>query len=101
MVALAADAGVAITSCAAAAVLVDASAAAARVCVTAAVVRFGSEGGVLLAMGAGAVFGGAILPDTAGASGFGAGSDLRAASTFWAGCGFWATSGFGATCKKA
>jgi hypothetical protein len=51
-------------------VLLDAPPLAARVCVTAAAVRFGSGNGVLLG-GAAVTLGGAILPDTAGA---GAGS---------------------------
>src|SRR3954470_16774226 len=93
----------------AALVLLDASAPGARVWVTAAVLRFGSDGGVLLdgaaavLDGAAAVLEGTILPDTAGACawlgsgtcgrtgslgvicGFGSGSDFWAACTFGAG----------------
>ena len=95
-------AGVATTGSATAVVLADASAPAARVCVTPAVVRFASEAGVLRAVGAGGVLAGAILPDAAGAcaglgsavsglasslgptSGFAAGPDVWAASTLCA-----------------
>src|SRR4051812_49473019 len=102
------DTGSAVTAvlagASAAAALPDATAPVDRVCVTAAVVRLGSDGGALLA-GAVAVLGAMILPDTAGAcaaftsavcgragslgaaSGGGTGSDLWAASTFGAACG--------------
>jgi hypothetical protein len=66
VVLVAALAAVVLLGVSAAVVLLEASAPAARVWVTAAaVVRFGSDGGVLLGRAA-AVFGGAILPDTVG-----------------------------------
>jgi hypothetical protein len=98
----------------AAAVLLEISAPAARVCVTAAVVRFGSGGGVPLA-GAAAGLGAAILADTTGAcagftsgnragncaAAFGRAGSLRAAAGSGAGSDFWAASTFGATCAGA